>query len=166
MAQSAQTRAATASVSLKQVQAFQQAVEDHRFLSEYVANVQRSAALFEEPEPHQRIAAMKAFLAEHVIGHFAFEEKHVFPQLVASESAVATRQAVLELVGEHKAMKVDVSRLRRKMRSVRASGTAQALARLEDSFRDFLAVLQAHAVKEDNILLAVKQSRRRAVPFR
>jgi hemerythrin-like domain-containing protein len=166
MADGARPPAGKLQVSLKDVQAFQQAVEDHRFLSEYLANVHTSAELFREQQPGKRVEAMKAFLAEHVIGHFAFEEKHVFPQLVASESAVATRQAVLELVGEHKAMKVDVSRLRRKMRSVRASGTAQALARLEDSFRDFLAVLQAHAVKEDNILLAVKQSRRRAVPFR
>jgi hypothetical protein len=166
MAQSAQNRGAAAGASLKQVQAFQQAVEDHRFRSEYVANVQQSTALFEEPPPHRRIAAMKAFLAEHVIWHVAFEEKHVFPQLPASERAMATRQAVLELAGERKAMKVDVSRLRRTMRNVRASGTAQAVVRLEDSFRGFLVVRQAHAVEEDNTLLSVKQSRRRAVPLR
>jgi hemerythrin-like domain-containing protein len=72
----------------------------------------------------------------------------------------------MELVDEHRAIKAVVSRLRREMRHVRASGTRQALARLEDSFRGFLVVLQAHAVKEDNILLAVKQSRRREVPLR
>jgi len=164
MAHSAQNRGAEARASLKQVQAFQQAVESHRFLSEYVANVQQSTALFEEAQPHKRIAAMKAFLAEHVVGHFAFEEKHVFPQLLARESDPATRRVVVELVDEHRAMKVDVSRLRRKMRGVSASGTPQALARLDQSFRDFLEILQAHAVREDNILLAVKQSRRRAAP--
>ncbi len=162
MAESARNRASAASASLKQVQAFQQAVEDHRFLSEYVANVQQSTALFEEPHPQKRIAAMKAFLAEHVIGHFAFEEKHVFPQLLASETAVATRLAVLELVDEHTAMRADVSRLRRKMRDVRAAGTPQALTRLDEAFRAFLELLQAHAMKEDNLLLTVKQSRRRS----
>jgi hemerythrin-like domain-containing protein len=164
MAESARNRASAASAPLKQVQAFQEAVEDHRFLSEYIANVERSAAVFEEPHPQKRIAAVRAFLAEHVIGHFAFEEKHVFPQLLAREADVATRLAVLELVDEHTAMKVDVSRLRRKMREVRATGAPQALAGLEQAFRAFLDVLQAHAVKEDNILLTVKQSRRRAAP--
>jgi len=164
MAESARNRASAASASLKQVQAFQQAVEDHRFLSEYVANVQQSTALFEEPHPQKRIAAMKAFLAEHVIGHFAFEEKHVFPQLLARETAVATRLTVLELVDEHTAMRADVSRLRRKMRAVRAAGTPEAFARLDEAFRVFLDILQAHAVKEDNILLTVKQSRRHAAP--
>ena len=163
MADGARPPEANARVSLKQVQAFQQAVEDHRFLSEYLANVQRSTALFKEPQPQQRIAAMKAFLAEHVIGHFAFEEKHVFPQLLARESASATRQAVVDLVDEHAAMRVTVRALRRRMRIVGASGSVQSLARLEASFRDFLNILQAHAVKEDNILLAFKQSRRQAI---
>ena len=166
MTESAQDPAATAHASLAQVHAFQQAVEDHRFLSEYVANVQRSTALFNERQPDKRIAAVKAFLAEHVIGHFAFEEKHVFPQLLARESASATRQVVAELVDEHTAMRAAVRRLRRTMRNVQAAGTARSLERLEQSFRDFLGILQAHAVKEDNILLAVKQSRRHAMPLR
>jgi hypothetical protein len=50
------------------------------------------------------------------------------------------------------------------MRDVRAAGTPEALARLEEAFRAFLGILQAHAVKEDNILLTVKQARRHAAP--
>jgi hemerythrin-like domain-containing protein len=165
MTESAKHPAAKARASLKQVQAFQQAVEDHRFLSEYVANVQGSTALFNEPQPQKRIAAMRAFLAGHVIGHFAFEEKHVFPQLLAREHAPAPRQAVADLVDEHGAMRAAVRELRRRMRNVHASGNAQSLARLEQSFRDFLDILQAHAVREDNLLLAVKQSRRHAIPL-
>jgi len=69
---------------------------------------------------------------------------------------------VLELVDEHTAMRADVSRLRRRMRAVRAAGTPEAFARLDEAFRAFLDLLQAHAVKEDNILLTVKQSRRRS----
>ena len=163
MADSVQFPAAKAHATLKQVQAFQQAIDDHRFLSEYVANVQQSTALFGDREPHKRLASMRAFLAEHVVGHFVFEEKHVFPKLLAPESVPASRQAVTELVEEHRAMLISVRRLRRRMRNVKASGSARSLARLEQSFRDFLYVLQAHAVKEDNILLAVKQSRRHAI---
>jgi hemerythrin-like domain-containing protein len=163
MTPNAQTPGASAHVSLKQVHAFQQAVEDHRFLSEYLANVQRSAALFKEPEAHERLSAMRAFLAEHVIGHFGFEERHVFPHLLESAPDPAIRQAVLELIDEHRAMRTGVRKLRRGMRHVHASGDAPSLARLEESFREFLVVLQAHAVKEDNILLAFKQSRRQAI---
>jgi len=163
MTPNAQTPGASAHVSLKQVHAFQQAVEDHRFLSEYLANVQRSAALFKEPEAHDRLSAMRAFLAEHVIGHFGFEERHVFPHLLESAPDPAIRQAVLELIDEHRAMRTGVRKLRRGMRHVHASGDAPSLARLEESFREFLVVLQAHAVKEDNILLAFKQSRRQAI---
>jgi hemerythrin-like domain-containing protein len=166
MTEGARVPPVTSRASLAQVQAFQQAVEDHRFLSEYVANVQQSTDLFDEAQPHERLAAMKAFLAEHVVGHFAFEEKHVFPQLLARERAAPTRQAVAELVEEHRAMRADARNLRRRMRNVDASGNARALARLEQSFRGFLGLLQAHAVKEDNILLAVKQSRRHAIPLR
>ena len=165
MTESATHPAAKARASLKQVQVFQQAVEDHRFLSEYVANVQGSTALFNEPQPQKRIAAMRAFLAGHVIGHFTFEEKHVFPQLLAREHAPATRQAVVDLVEEHCAMRAAVRKLRRRMQNVHSSGNAQSLARLEQSFRTFLDILQAHAVKEDNLLLAVKQSRRHAIPL-
>ena len=165
MTERAKNPAAEARASLKQVQAFQQAVEDHRFLSEYVANVQGSAALFNEPQPQKRIAAMKAFLASHVIEHFVFEEKHVFPQLLSREHAPATRQAVVDLVEEHCAMRAAVRKLRRRMQNVHSSGNAQSLARLEQSFRTFLDILQAHAVKEDNLLLAVKQSRRHAIPL-
>lgn len=71
MATSVQLPGAKAHVTLKQVQVFQQAVEDHRCLSEYVSTVQQSAALFGEPEPRKRLASMRAFLAEHVVGHFA-----------------------------------------------------------------------------------------------
>ena len=163
MTPNAQTPGASAHVSLKQVHAFQQAVEDHRFLSEYLANVQRSAALFKEPEAHDRLSAMRAFLAEHVIGHFGFEERHVFPHLLESARDPAIRQAVLELVDEHRAMRTGVRKLRREMRHAQVSGDARSLARLEESFREFLDVLQAHAVKEDNILLAFKQSRRQAI---
>ena len=165
MAEIARDPAAKAYASLKEVQAFQAAVEDHRFLSEFLANAQRSTTLFSDPDPRQRIAAMKAFLSEHVTGHFAFEEKHVFPQLLARERAPATRQAVAELVNEHRELRAAAGRLRRKMRNVRAPGDAQSLATLEQSFRDFLGTLQSHAVKEDNILLAVKQSRRHAIPL-
>jgi hemerythrin-like domain-containing protein len=164
MTESAQDRVAPAQASLKQVQAFQRAVEDHRFLSEYVANVQRSTELFNERHPQKRIEALTAFLAEHVIGHFAFEEKQVFPQLLARERGSATRLAVVELVDEHKLMRVAVRSLRRRIRTVQASGNPESLARLERSFRDFLGVLQAHAVKEDNMLLAEKQARRFEAP--
>ena len=163
MADGARPPAGKLHVSLKDVQAFQQAVEDHRFLSEYLANVHTSAELFREQQPGKRIESMKAFLAEHVIGHFAFEEKHVFPQLLGS--APATRRAVAELVEEHKAMRAAAGRLRRRLRNADASGSAQSLARAEQSFRDLLSILQTHAIKEDNILLALKQSRRRAVPL-
>ena len=163
MTSNAQSSGASARVSLTQVHAFQQAVEDHRFLSEYLANVQRSATLFKEPEAHERLSAMRAFLAEHVIGHFGFEERHVFPHLLESAPDPAIRQAVLELIDEHRAMRTGVRKLRRGMRHVHASGDAPSLARLEESFREFLVVLQAHAVKEDNILLAFKQSRRQAI---
>ena len=162
MAVSVQFPAAKAHATLKQVQAFQQAIEDHRYLSEYVANAQQSTALFGESEPRERLASMRAFLAEHVVGHFAFEESDVFPQLIAKEPAPSTRRAVEELVDEHKAMMGSVRRLRRKMRGIRAPGGARDLESLEQSFRDFLHVLQAHAIKEDNLLLSVKQARRRA----
>ena len=162
MAVSVHFPAAKAHATLKQVQAFQQAVEDHRYLSEYIANVQQSTALLRESEPRKRLASMRAFLAEHVVGHFGFEESHVFPQLLAKETAPATRHAVEELVDEHNVMMGSVRKLRRKMRDIRASGSARDLERLEQSFRDFLHVLQAHAIKEDNLLLSVKQARRRA----
>jgi len=165
MAVSVQFPAVKAHATLKEVQAFQQAIEDHRFLSEYVANVRQSTALFRESEPRTRLASMRAFFAEHVVGHFAFEEKHVFPKLLATESVPATRQAVTELVDEHRVMLIAVRKLRRRIRNAQASGSARSLERLEHSFREFLDGLQAHAVKEDNILLAVKQSRRRAVPL-
>ena len=165
MAISVQLPGANAHATLKQVHAFQQAVEDHRFLSEYVANVQQSAALFGEPEPRKRLASMRAFLAEHVVGHFAFEEKHVFPNLLEAESVPARRQAVMELIDEHRVMLASARKLRRRIRNAQESGNARSLGRLEQSFRDFLHTLQAHAVKEDNILLAVKQSRRRRVPL-
>ena len=163
MAVSVQFPAAKAHATLKQVQVFQQAIEDHRYLSEYVANARQSTAVFGESEPRKRLASMRAFFAEHVVGHFAFEEKHVFPTLIATESVPGNRQAVTELVDEHRVMLISVRKLRRRMRNAQASGSARSLAHLEQSFRDFLHILQAHAVKEDNILLAVKQSRRSGV---
>ena len=162
MAVSVHTPSAKAHATLKQVHAFQQAIDDHRYLSEYVANVQQSTALVRESQPRRRIASMRAFLAEHVVGHFAFEEQHVFPQLHAKETAQATRRALEELVEEHKLMMGSVRNLRREMRDVRASGSAPDLERLDQSFRDFLQVLQAHAIKEDNLLLTVKHARGRA----
>ena len=105
---------------------------------------------------------MRAFLAEHVVGHFGFEERHAFPQLLAKETAQATRRAVEELVDEHKVMMASVRNLRRTMRDIGASGSAPDLERLDQSFREFLQVLQTHAIKEDNLLLTVKQARRRA----
>jgi hemerythrin-like domain-containing protein len=109
---------------------------------------------------------MKTFLSEHVILHFAFEEKYVIPQLLAMDAAPARRQVVMGLVDEHGTMRAAVRKLRRRMRNAQASGSARTLARLEQSFHEFLGILQTHAVNEDNMLLALKQSLRHAIPLR
>ena len=50
MAVSVRFPAAKAHATLRQVHSCQQAVEDHRYLSEYIANVQQSTALLRESD--------------------------------------------------------------------------------------------------------------------
>jgi hypothetical protein len=53
-----------ACVSLKDIQAFQKAVEDHGCLSEYLPNLRTSGALSRAQQSARRIEATRAFLPE------------------------------------------------------------------------------------------------------
>ena len=138
------------------VEVFQQAISEHGFTSEYVATTLHGNALFEEPHPEWRRREMRRFLADNVVKHFAFEEKRVFPALRMATSASISR-LIDELVAEHESMLVQVRALRRRLSRLNAASSPGKWLRLERAFRDFLRTMLSHAMKEDNLFLALKQ---------
>ena len=163
MAPPASKRRAKASGVRQPFEIFQQAIAEHQFISEYIANAQRTTALFNETGRARKIAALKSFLTQNVVEHFRFEEESVFPQLQAAERPAATRQVVGELLGEHKPLLADARKLQRMLATAGDSTNPRTWAHLEQAFRKFLQTLQEHALKEDNIFLAEKYAHRQGI---
>ena len=149
-----------ASSARQPFEVFQQAISEHRFISEYSANVQRTTALFNEKRFTSKIAALKSFLTQNVVEHFHFEEESVFPQLQTEAQTAATRQVVAELLDEHKPLLAAARRLHRRLDQAGTGADAHAWTRLEQAIHKFLKTLQEHALKEDNIFLAEKYAHR------
>jgi iron-sulfur cluster repair protein YtfE (RIC family) len=137
---------------------FQQAIHQHQFISEYIANAQRATAALNERRGARKLARLKSFLTQNVVEHFRFEEEAVFPQLQTPDQTAATRQVVAELLSEHKPLLAAARKLHRRLDH--AVADARGWPRLEQALHKFLKTLQEHALKEDNIFLAEKYAHR------
>ena len=77
-------------------------INDHEKVSEYVENLGEILVLRYEKEDWNKVRRVENFFGRHVIDHFGFEEKIIFPAILSRIGTAESTKLILELQKEHK----------------------------------------------------------------
>ena len=93
--------------------------------------------------------AMQQFFKHHVIGHFAYEERHIFPGLLRAGLGGDVARAVAEIRKDHRVLIKEVKRLTALLATPKPS--PEELAVLREAMMAFGKGLQRHSVMENKL---------------
>ena len=127
------------------IQSLQQALAHHASISEYVDDFSHAVPWLNEKDITRKINGMRSFLKIHVVDHFDFEDRQIFPQLLQTGSG-SERERVIRLLQE-------AGKLNELLMQIDPSDAGEAALLANRSFREFLIKLQKHASQEDNLFL-------------
>lgn len=137
------------------IEAIQKAIADHRFKSEFLANLSQLVPLLNERNASQKIERLRSFLQSYVVEHFALEEKTVFPLILSVnsvQSELVTTELVARLQADHVFLLGEATKLQARIAQPNLTNNPDALLQLEQSFREFFGHIQRHAGEEDKLL--------------
>jgi len=137
------------------IEAIQKAIADHRFKSEFLANLSQLVPLLNERDASRKIECLRSFLQSSVVEHFALEEKTVFPLMLSAnsiQSKLVTTELVARLQADHVFLLGEATKLQARMAQPDLTSNPAALRELEQSFREFFGFIQRHAGEEDKWL--------------
>lgn len=128
-------------------QSLNRVMADHEILSHYVEHFNEMFADGSARNLREEIAAIKQILNEKVPAHFAFEEEHIFPGLLAAIPSRETSDAVSILREEHALLRERAEQLNQMLSDENPDGNLSDT--LRHALLDFLANLERHAAKEN-----------------
>lgn len=126
------------------------AMADHEILALYIESFSR---MFSHPSPKVARAASQAirvFLNEKIVDHFAYEEQRVFPALLQADGKAEMSRLVSALCQEHKALLKESKRLNKLL--LEENVTNSRHARLRKALLDFFHNLEKHSAKENKLI--------------
>jgi len=86
-------------------------LKDDEVLLQFVANYDRLFASNQARVSARAAMATKQFFKQHVLGHFAYEERHIFPGLLQAGLGADVARAVAEIRKDHQALSKEVKQL-------------------------------------------------------
>ena len=147
-----------ASTVIESLEVFRRVIALHRGAAEFHGNLKQVHLAMTAREPAQRLHEMAAFIAVHVRDHFAYEEEHLFPALLAISANSSTVSLVCELREEHQSLLAIADQLDAALAVATPSSLNELLAVIEPEFARFFDDLQRHASKEDKLLIPMIES--------
>ena len=139
-------------------------VKDHENISEFLEDVGEMDFLHDE-EAWRKIRPIEEFFQRHIIHHFEFEEKNVFPAILLKSATLESIKLILELQKEHG---VILTKLREFL-SITSKKIApvdkETSAELNSMGRKIIHLLLIHASKEDDKLLPILEKNREIFDF-
>ena len=128
---------------------FESNASDHKMLAAY-GRLVKQIFIAESPEYlEKQIVDIKLFLNQKLVDHFAFEEQHLFPALLAANLGESTARLVAALQEDHRPLLVEAGRLN-ELLSDQKLVTGRA-GELQTALVGFLTALQKHNSQEDEL---------------
>ena len=125
------------------------AASDHEVLSAYGARVKKMLTSESPQYLEKQIADIKLLLNQKLVNHFAFEEEHVFPALLAANLGESASRLLSTLPEDHKALLAEVSRLNEMLSDQQL--VSQRAGELRKALLEFLRNLETHTSQEDEL---------------
>ena len=134
--------------STTQIQFIRIAQADHEIITRIMENSHRLFAGERPPNAPELYSNLQQLLTVKILEHFAFEEKHVFPQLLAGKTDSRVVNLVAELLLEHPALATTVQQLGAQ---IYQRDLTNCTDEIWEGIMEFLSDMHNHATKENQL---------------
>lgn len=141
--------------STTQIQFIRIAQADHEIITRIMENSHRLFAGERPPNAPELYSNLQQLLTVKILEHFAFEEKHVFPQLLAGKTDSRVVNLVAELLLEHPAMVTVVQQLGAQ---IYQRDLTDCTDEIWEGIMEFLSDMHTHATKENRLYQLVLET--------
>ena len=138
--------------TVTQLQFVRTAQADHELITRVTETARRLFAGERPADADQQFSSLQQILTIRILEHFAFEEKYVFPALLAGEPDAQVVKIVTELLMEHAPMVEAIEKLNAR---IYQRTLADYTGDLWTAVMDFLSDMVNHAAKEDRLYQSV-----------
>lgn len=138
----------------------QELIEGHERVSEWL-DIKKNASGLLEVEVPADLIQLQVFFRRHVLDHFAYEDRQVFPALLAVDPSPGTHALVAELREEHKQILAACGRLFTDLAwCLTTEDVPAAIRARQPQAQELLDTVLAHAGREDARLLPLVETHR------
>ncbi len=152
-------------VIMKQVDPLIRLVKDHEKISEFLVDVLETRSFLHEEEAWRKIKPIEEYFQRHIIHHFEFEEKKVFPAILLNLATMESIKLILELQKEHGVILTKLWEFLSTTSKKIAPVDKETSAQLNSMGRKIIHLLLAHASKEDDKLLPILEKNGKIFDF-
>jgi len=124
-------------------------LKDDEVLVQFFANQDRLFASNKARVSARAASATKQFFKQHVLGHFAYEERHVFPGLLQAGLGPDVARAVADIRKDHRALCKEVKQLTALLATTELSRAD--MAKLRVAMAAFGKHLERHSTMENKL---------------
>jgi len=123
-------------------------LNDHEMLEQFIDSFNRLFASGATTIPMDAVAATREF-SQKLTGHFAYEEQHIFPALLATMSSADAARLIAELREEHDELERKAKRLNKMLSP--ANLASQNVRSLRMAMQDLGDQMERHSAKENEL---------------
>lgn len=152
-------------VIMKQVDPLIRLVKDHEKISEFLESVLETRVFLHEEEAWRKIEPIEEYFQRHIIHHFEFEEKKVFPAILLNLATRESIELILELQKEHGVILTKLREFQSIISEKNAPVDKETSAQLNSKGRKIIHLLLAHASKEDDRLIPILEKNGKVFDF-
>jgi len=142
-------------IIMKQVDPLIRLVKDHEKISEFLESVMETRSFLHEEEEWRKIKPIEEYFQRHIIRHFEFEEKKVFPAILLNLATMESIKLILELQKEHGVILTKLQEFLNITSKMIVPVDKETSAKLNSMGRKIICLLLTHASKEDDKLLPI-----------
>ena len=124
---------------------------EHVLLALSIWNFRRLFTGDRPPDAAQQFTDIQQFITQKLAGHFADEESRIFPVLLADHPWQMESQVLAELRQDHMRLLTKARQLNALLHRI---NLAKCTGELWTALRDFLADMEQHVAKEDQLFAA------------
>ncbi len=150
---------------MKQMDPLIRLVNDHENISEFLEGVEQTMGFLHDDEAWKDIKPIEEFFRRHIIYHFEFEEKDVFPVILSKLATLESIKLILELQKEHGFILTKLWEFMNITSKKTAPVDKETSAQLNCMGRNIIHLLLTHASKEDDKLLPLLEKNKEIFDF-
>lgn len=150
---------------MKQMDPLIRLVNDHEKISEFLEEVVETRGFLHEEEEWRKINPIEEYFQRHIIHHFEFEEKKVFPAILLKLATLESIKLILELQKEHGVILTKLREFRSITSKKNTPVDKETGSQLNFEGRKIIHLLLTHASKEDDKLLPILEKNREIFDF-